>query len=274
MTDTRSRRLVAVAATVFLMAACLPVTKAIAQTQPAEVTPLRMVLNLRVGPAKASDQIRSGKGRMTVEITGSRCTGYKTVRRIVGDLHFAGGTTKLFQEATLAENGDGTELAFSFLERLNGKVKRQESAVARKTPQGVVVTSRQLPGGRVQLPADILLPLHFERLTDAAVRDRKSLAASTYNPENALSSIERVTYRVGDEVKTPLPKGHPATVMADAPRYRVEILHHDKNGNIRIRENMTRYLNGITTVFDALFEDSRVKADLASMTLLPQKPCP
>jgi hypothetical protein len=196
------------------------------------------------------------------------------IRHTVADLQFAGGAIKLISDATITENGDGTQLAFSITDRVNGEVKRQDTVVARKTPQGIVATSRQLPAGRLQLPAGVLLPLHHDRLSDAAVREKKPLVASVYNPEDTLSSVERVTYRTGDEVTTPLPKGHPAAALADAPRYRAEIVRHDKNGKFRVRENMTRYLNGVFTVSDTVFENMRIKADLASVKLLPQKPCP
>lgn len=275
MTDSRFRRLAAIEACIIVIAACLPITSAVAQTaQPTEGTPRRMVLNLTFAPAKASDPLKSGKGRMTIELAGSRCTEYRMVRHTVADLQFAGGAIKLVSDATMTENGDGTQLAFSITDRVNGEVKRQDSLVARKTPQGIVATSQKLPGGRLQLPADVLLPLHHDRLSDAAVRERKPLVAAVYNPEDSLSSIDRITYRTGDEVKTPLPKGHPASAMADAPRYRVEILRNDKNGKFRVRENMTRYLNGVFTVSDTVFENMRIKADLASVKLLPQKPCP
>jgi hypothetical protein len=265
----------AIAAVALLLAGSLVAADAVAQTtQPIEGTPRRMVLNLKFAPAKPSDPLKSGKGRMTIELSGSRCTEYRMIRHTVADLQFAGGAIKLISDATITENGDGTQLAFTITDRVNGEVKRQDTVVARKTPQGIVATSRQLPGGRLQLPAGVLLPLHHDRLSDAAVREKKPLVASVYNPEDTLSSVERVTYRTGDEVKTPLPKGHPAAALADAPRYRAEIVRHDKNGKFRVRENMTRYLNGVFTVSDTVFENMRIKADLASVKLLPQKPCP
>lgn len=275
MTNLRLRRPATVKTCIILIAICLPITGAAVQSATAaEGAPRRMVLNLKFAPAKASDQLRNGKGRMTIELTGSRCTGYKMIRHTAADLQFAGGAIKLVSDATVTENGDGTQLAFSITDRVNGEVKRQDSLVARKTPQGIVATSQKLPGGRVLLPADVLLPLHHDRLSDVAVREKKPLVAAVYNPEDSLSSIDRITYRTGDEVKTPLPKGHPAAAMADAPRYRVEILRNDKNGKFRVRENMTRYLNGVFTVSDTVFENMRIKADLASVKLLPQKPCP
>lgn len=265
----------AIIAVALLLTGSLVAADAVAQTtQPIEGTPRRMVLNLKFAPAKPSDPLKSGKGRMTIELSGSRCTEYRMIRHTVADLQFAGGAIKLISDATITENGDGTQLAFSITDRVNGEVKRQDTVVARKTPQGIVATSRQLPAGRLQLPAGVLLPLHHDRLSDAAVREKKPLVASVYNPEDTLSSVERVTYRTGDEVTTPLPKGHPAAALADAPRYRAEIVRHDKNGKFRVRENMTRYLNGVFTVSDTVFENMRIKADLASVKLLPQKPCP
>lgn len=261
-----------VAACVVLAVACLPAATAMAQ--PTEGTPRRLVLNLKFGPAKASDPLKGGKGRMTIELSGSRCTEYRMIRHTVADLQFEGGTIRLISDATITENGDGTQMAFSITDRVNGEVKRQETLIARKTPQGIVATSQKLPGGRLQLPADVLLPLHSDRLSDVAVRQKKPLVVAIYNPEDSLSSIDRTTYRTGDEVKAPLPTGHPAAAMADMPRYRVEILRNDKNGKFRVRENMTRYLNGVFTVSNTVFENMRVKADLASVKLLPQKPCP
>ena len=264
-----------VVAAVALLAGSLFADAATAQTaQPIEGTPRRMVLNLKFAPAKPSDPLKSGKGRMTIELSGSRCTEYRMVRHTVADLQFAGGAIKLISDATITENGDGTQLAFSITDRVNGEVRRQDSLIARKTPQGIVATSQKLPGGRLQLPAGVLLPLHHDRLSDAAVREKKPLVAAVYNPEDSLTSIDRISYRTGQEVKTPLPKGHPATALADAPRNRVEILRNDKNGKFRVRENMTRYLNGVFTVSDTVFENMRIKADLAAVKLLPQKPCP
>lgn len=274
MTDKCSRRLVTVAARAGLMAACLPVTAAVAQTRPTETTPLRMVINLKFEPLKASDQLKGGKGRLTLEDTGSRCTGYKATRHTVADLQYAGGTIKVVSDVTLSENGDGTELAFSITDRVNGEVKRQDTVVARKTPQGVVATSRQLPGGRLQMPADVLLPLYHGRLMTSAAREGKPLVATVYNPEDTVSSVERINFRIGHEVKTPLPKGHPAAAMGDAPRYRMTLVRHDKTGKLRVTENNTQYLNGVLTVSDAVLKDMRVKANLVSMKLLPQKPCP
>ncbi len=92
MTVSRYCRLTPVLVALIALAIVIgvPASHAQARSQPQiEGTPRRLVLNLTFAPAKASDQLKSGKGRMTIELSGSRCTEYKMIRHTVADLQFA-----------------------------------------------------------------------------------------------------------------------------------------------------------------------------------------
>ncbi|RIK96039.1 MAG: DUF1849 domain-containing protein [Proteobacteria bacterium] len=240
-----------------------------------DLAPRRMEIALRFEPVPQNPQFKGGSGRMVIDLSGSRCTEYKLHRSTVAKLQFEGGTINLVSEATITENGEGTQLAFAITDRVNGEVKRQEAVVARKTPDGIVLTSRKLPGGSMQLPKGIVLPIHHERMADAALADkRKSLAVKIYNPEDTLTSIDQIVYTFGAEATGSLRKGHPAEqIMGNAPRYQVEMLRKDKAGKFRVREKLVRFANGVFTTSDALFDNMRIRASLTGLKLPPQPLC-
>lgn len=255
-----------------------------AQAQPqsmsgADITPFKAVYNLDFGPSNEKSPFKNGQGRLTVEFTGSRCTDYRMIRTVNGTLNTNAGPLRIQSEATFAENPAGSQFAFSLIEQANGKVSRQYNLVARKNDNGgATITSRSLPGGKAELPKGTLFPIQHERMVIAAASaGRKALAITVYNPEDTIGSVEQMSYTFGPENRNALPKGHPADIEAlkNQPRRRVEAtFRNQKTGKIRVLERMTRFNNSILTVSDALSEQLRIKASLASLTLLPQKPCP
>lgn len=241
----------------------------------ADLVPRRMEIALRFEPVPQNPQFKGGSGRMVIDLGGSRCTEYRLSRSTVAKLRFEGGTVDLVSEATITENGDGTQLAFAITDRVNGEVKRQETALARKTADGILVTSRNIAGGRLQLPRGVVLPIHHERLADAALADkRKALAVKIYNPEDTLTSIDQISYSFGGPLAEPLRKGAAAEkLMGNAPRYQVEMLRKDKTGKFRVREKLTRFANGVFVTSDTQFDNMRIKANLTGLKLPPQPPC-
>lgn len=243
--------------------------------QAAELAPRRMEIALSFQPLPSNPQFKGGSGRMVINLTGSRCAGYRVIRTTTAKLNFTGGTINLASEATINENGDGTQLAFALTDRVNGEIKRQDSVVARRTAEGIVLTSRQLPGGQLRLPKGVVLPMHHERLADAALAEgRKTLAVNMYNPEDTITSIDQISYTFGGQVNDALRKDHPvAQTMGASPRYRVEMLRKDKNGKFRVRENLVRFANGVFTTSDTRFDNMRIKANLVSVKLPRPTPC-
>ena len=248
------------------------------QSAPAvDITPFRAIYKLDFGPSNEKSPFKNGHGRLTVEFTGSRCTDYRMIRTVNGTLNTNAGPLSIQSEATFAENPASSQFAFSLIEQANGKVSRQYNLVARKNDNGATITSRSLPGGKAELPKGTLFPIQHERMVIAAASaGRKTLAVTVYNPEDTIGSVEQMSYTFGPESKNALPKGHPADIesLRKQSRQRGEaIFRNQKTGKIRVLERMTRFNNSILTASDALSEHLRIKASLASLTLLPQKPC-
>ncbi|WP_338633381.1 EipB family protein [Afipia carboxidovorans] len=254
-----------------------------AQAQPhtasaVDITPFKAVYKLDFGPSNDKSPFKSGQGRLTVEFTGSRCTDYRMIRTVNARLTTIGEPLTIQSEATFAENAASSQLAFSMVERNNGKVSRQYNLIARKNDSGgATVRSGSLPGGKADLPKGTLFPIEHERAVIAAASaGNKTLATTFYNPEESIGNIEQMSYTFGPESKTALPKGHPADIEAlrNQTRQRVQaIFRTQKTGKIRVRESMTSFNNGILTVSDALFEQLRIKASLQSLTMLPKQAC-
>jgi hypothetical protein len=105
---------------------------------------------------------------------------------------------------------------------------------------------------------------------------RKSISADVYNPEDSPNSVDRTSFTMGPEVTAPLPKGHAGNIAAlqSEKRKRVEaVFKNMQTGKIRVQERMTRFNNNIMTISDGRFELLQVKATLAAVTMLPQRPC-
>lgn len=240
-------------------------------------TPFKAVYALTFHP-DAQNQMKSGMGRMTIEFTGSKCTDYKIVRSMAHSMRFQQGDLKVASEAVTTENPAGTQMTFSYVERHNGNVQRQETVTARRDAAGIIATSAKLPRGQLRLPTATMLPIQSEfALIDAMTSGRKNLTANVYNPEISPSSIDKLSVSIGDAVTSPLPKGHPAAIDAlDAkPRYRAKLVFADgKTGKVRSRETLTRYVSGIFTVSDTSMDHLKIDARIVSLTMLPQRPCP
>lgn len=244
----------------------------------ADLVPFKAVYKLDFAPANEKSPFTGGQGRLAIEINGSRCTEYRAVRTMNGTLNTPNGSLAIQSEATIAEHPAASQLAVSFVERVNGKVTKQYSLVGRKNGDGgVTITSRDLPGGKAELPKGTLLPMQHELMVNAAAAaGRKRIAANVYNPEISTTTVEHTVLSFGAESKAALPAGHPANMDAlkTTPRHRVELIFRDqKTGKVRAQERMTRFTNGILTVSDTLTEQLKIKAALASLTMLPQRPC-
>lgn len=244
----------------------------------ADLTPFKAVYKLDFAPANETSPFTGGHGRLAIEINGSRCTEYRVVRTMTGTLNTQNGSLAVQSEATITEHPAASQLAVSFSERVNGKVTKQYSIVGRKNGDGsVTLTSRDLPGGKAELPKGTVLPMQHELMVNAAATaGRKSIAANVYNPEISMTTVEHTAHAFGAENKAALPAGHPANVdgLKTTPRHRVELIFRDqKTGKVRAQERMTRFTNGILTVSDTLTEQLKIKAAIASLTMLPQRPC-
>ena len=255
-----------------VLAASFPVDYAKAS----DLAPRKVVYALTFLPNGKADGVKSGKGTITAELTGSRCTAYRVIRTLDAAINFSNGGIRLVSESVINEKGDGTQLAFSITDRVNGEVKRQDTLIARRTPEGLVATSRQLPGGKLEMSKDVLLPMRFELMMDEAMRTgRPSFSIKVFNPEDTLTSIDQISFSVGKQVEAALPQKHPAATAAlgAMPRHQVEMTRKDKNGKFRVRERQTRFGNGVFTVSDTDFENMKIKATLASLKLLPRERC-
>lgn len=261
----------------------LPTTPAAQAQSPAaptaDLTPFKAVYKLSFGPSNNKSPFKSGQGRLTIEISGSRCTDYRVVRSMNGKLITQDGPLNIQSEATIGENSAGSQLAVSFVERVNGKITQQYSLVGSKNGDGsVTIASRNLPGGKADLPKGTVLPMQHELMVNAAAAaGRKSVTANVFNPEISLTTVEQTSHSFGPENRTALPAGHPANIeaLANVPRHRAELVFRDqKTGKIRAQEQMTRFTNGILTVSDTLTEQLKIKASLESLALLPRSPCP
>jgi len=239
-----------------------------------DITPYKATYALTLGPNGPHSPFRTGSGRLIIEITGSRCTEYRVVRSMTGTLNSDRGPLKVQSESVITENVFGTQLAFSFNERNNNNPPRHVSLIARREGGRITVAS----GGRkVELPGNVVFPLHHERMLITAMHSgRKSISADVYNPEDSPGSVDRTSFTMGPDVTAPLPKGHAANIkeLQNEKRKRVAaVFKNMQTGKIRVQEQMTRFNNNIMTVSDARFEQLRVKATLAAVTMLPQRPC-
>lgn len=222
--------------------------------------------------------MKSGSGRMTIELTGSKCTGYKLIRTMANTLQFPQGKLSVTSESVITENPAGTQMAFSYVERHNGNTQRQEAVTARRGDNGIVATSSKITGGQTQLPANVVFPIRNEiMLIDAIASGRKALSANVYNPEISPSSIDKFSASIGAEVTSALPKGHVAAVdaLANKPRHRIKLTFTDsKSGKVRAREQLTRFAVPVFTVSDTAVDHLKIDTKIVSLTMLPQKSCP
>ncbi len=254
-----------------------------AQAQPrtapdADIVPFKAVYKLDFSPSNDKSQVTGGQGRLTIEISGSRCTDYRATRSVNNAFNTRNGLVKIQSESTVAENAAGNQLTASFVERANGKATQQFSLVGRRNGDGsVTITSRDVPGGKANLPKGTLLPMQHELMINAAaIAGRKSITANVLNPEMSPTAVEQVIVSFGSENKTALPAGHPANIEAlkTMPRQRAEVTFRDlKTGKVRALERMTRFTNGILTVSDSLTEHVKIKVTLGSLTMLPRPAC-
>jgi hypothetical protein len=267
---------------IWLLAGCITLSALSAasgqsQTAP-DIIPFKAVYNVNYAPTNDQSVIISGKGSVTIEIAGSRCTEYRGARTVTFTMNTRNGVDKYQSVATEVGDPAGTQIAFSYSERLNGKQVKQFSLTGRRGDDGrITITSRSLPGGKAELPKGTLLGLQYEQMVQAAITEgRKSVVANVYNPEISMTAVEHTTTSIGPEVRTALPAGHVANIEAlkNAPRHRVEMIARDANtGKVRVREQMTRFPNGVLTVSDTVMEYMKIKAAIGSLTMPPQKAC-
>jgi len=259
--------------------ALLATGPAIAQTGAAhDLAPYVATYELTFGRHGRS-AVSGGRARMTVEITGGRCTQYKLVRTMSGTLNGDHGAMSISSENVITENAAGTQLAVSITERANGKITRQETAIARRDADGTInVRSTRLGANPVALPQKALLPMAQERMVVRALAaGRPNLSVAVYNPELGLTAIDRIAYTIAPAVTTPVDKSHPAALpsLRNVSRHPITMtMSNAKTGKTRVIEKQIRFVNNVFSVADSTVLDSMtIKARMLSLKMLPP-PCP
>lgn len=107
----------------------------------AKITPYKATYALTFGPNGSNSPFRGGSGRLTIEITRSRCTDYRIVRSLTSTMNSDRGPLKIQSEAVFAENTASTQFAFSYNEHNNTGPARRASLVAHREAGRITVTS-------------------------------------------------------------------------------------------------------------------------------------
>jgi len=186
-------------AAIAVAAACLPLLAA----QAAPLLPHRAVYELKLDRQSSSSSVRSLKGRLVIEMTGSACEGYTLNFRLVSQFSDGDGraTTSDLRSST-HEAGQGEEFRFVTRNYVNETLSEQTDGTARRAGDGILVKLTKPADKTFGLEAATLFPTqHLNSIIAAAESGERFLQADVYDGSETGEKVYSTTAVIGREAK-------------------------------------------------------------------------
>lgn len=244
----------------------------------------RAVYDLSLAETSDRANIRSVRGRIVYELTGSACEGYAARYRYKTNVDVGRRVLDNDQQSTVFESADGERFDFATRYFLNGQEEQNIRGSALKGDSGLKVTLSK-PGEReIELEPAIFMNEHMAKIVEAAKAGETIVSATVYDGSDGADELMDTTAIIGKEK----PGGQtfenePEDVSRsyrNQPGWPVSISYFDRSQPASAGEKLPTYrvsflmhADGVSRNLTMTYEDYALKGDLKQLEFLPQESC-
>jgi len=235
---------------------------------------------------KASDRsgIRSMRGRIVYELTGSACEGFAARYRFSTKVQIGGKELLNDQRSTTFESADGKSFNFVSQYYLNGQKEQDMRGSAERNADGIKVTLKKPDEREVQLNTAIFMNQHLVKIIENAKAGETILTAKVFDGSEDGDSLVDTTTIIGKK-KDALAslKGEPAEVTSkftDQSVWPVSVSYYNdsvvEGGGERLPNYQVSFLlheTGVTRNLTMQYEDYSMNGTLKQIDYLPKQAC-
>jgi hypothetical protein len=244
----------------------------------------RAVYDLVLDQSEPSLDLADLNGRIVMEFTGSRCSGYSVALRFVteiadpeGDRHVTDARTKTFEE------GDGTGFKFDNETFVDDALTEESRGSAHRTHDGVAVTLTKPGEKKLSLDESVAFPTgQIEKIIEAAKRGDSFLQLDVYDGLEDGETVYSTAVVIGDGSVAVHDIGDETAAttagVADLRHWPVTVSYFD---HVSAGEQLPVYVmsfvlyeNGISRHLKIDYGDFAIVGRLAELEMLPLSPCP
>jgi hypothetical protein len=244
----------------------------------------RAVYDLILDRSEVTTDLADLSGRIVMEFTGSRCSGYSVALRFVteisdpeGDRRVTDARTKTFEE------GDGTSFKFDNETFVDDALTEESRGSAQRAENGVAVTLNKPGDKKFNLDKSVAFPTaQIERIIEAAGRGENFLQIDVYDGSEDGETVYATAVVIGDDSVASHDIGDETAAneagVAGLRHWPVTISYFDQE---TAGEQMPVYVmsfvlyeNGISRHLKIDYGDFAIVGRLAELEMLPLSPCP
>jgi len=260
------------------------------QAGAASLATYRAVYDLVLDRSDQNSNLIDVTGRIVMEFTGSRCSGYKASLRFVTDMAFVSdmteseGTRRVTDARTESFEGpSGKDFTFKNQTFIDDALAEESEGNAQRGGKGVSVLLTKPDDKKINLQEAVVFPTEqIERIIEAARQDRNFLQMNVYDGSENGETVYATAVVIGDAIKT-ADKADDEQVAKEAgvaglTHWPVTVSYFDEGKG---GEQMPVYVmsfvlyeNGISRHLKIDYGDFAIVGQLSDLDMLSSEPCP
>lgn len=249
-----------------------------------EFRPHRAVYDLSLAETSDRANIRSVRGRIVYELTGSACEGYAARYRYKTNVDVGRRILDNDQQSTVFESADGDRFDFATRYFLNGQEEQNLRGTALKGEEGLMINIAKPAEREVSLEPAIFMNEHMAKIIAAAKAGETIVTATVYDGSDQGDELLDTTAIIGKA----RPGGQAfedegdgvADKYATLPGWPVTISYFNRSEPDNAGEKLPTYRvsflmhpDGVSRNLTMSYEDYSLKGDLKELEFLPQDAC-
>jgi hypothetical protein len=260
----------------------LPLASAAAT--PLALAPHRAVYDLSLANTSTGGSVSSVSGRMVMEFSGSRCSGYTTKLRFVTQTEDSDGQHQVTDSrASTFEAGDGRRLDFTNETYTDETLAEESHGTASRKDQDIAVSLSKPADKKFSLAGGIVFPTEqMEKILDSARRGESFVSLDLYDGSEDGQTVFDTAGVIGRESDSADDIGEEIAVktagIAALRHWPVTISYFEQKDATDKPPfyvmHFVIYENGVGRSLKIDYGDFSLDGRLTQLDMLPAQPCP
>ena len=265
-----------------LLGGGLPLASAAAT--PLALAPHRAVYDLSLANTSTGGSVSSVSGRMVMEFSGSRCSGYTTKLRFVTQTEDSDGQHQVTDSrASTFEAGDGRRLDFTNETYTDETLAEESHGTASRKDQDIAVSLSKPADKKFSLAGGIVFPTEqMEKILDSARRGESFVSLDLYDGSEDGQTVFDTAGVIGRESDSADDIGEEIAVktagIAALRHWPVTISYFEQKDATDKPPfyvmHFVIYENGVGRSLKINYGDFALDGRLTHLDMLPSQPCP
>jgi hypothetical protein len=265
-----------------LLGGGLPLASAAAT--PLALAPHRAVYDLSLANTSTGGSVSSVSGRMVMEFSGSRCSGYTTKLRFVTQTEDSDGQHQVTDSrASTFEAGDGRRLDFTNETYTDETLAEESHGTASRKDQDIAVSLSKPADKKFSLAGGIVFPTEqMEKILDSARRGESFVSLDLYDGSEDGQTVFDTAGVIGRESDSADDIGEEIAVktagIAALRHWPVTISYFEQKDATDKPPfyvmHFVIYENGVGRSLKIDYGDFSLDGRLTQLDMLPAQPCP